>query len=232
MGRWVGRVAGMGLGLLLGLGGSAHAQAASDAVMPLDKYTTAKGRTLGTTYHRQLDQLSAHIHHCLPWVTVNKHGIGFYRPKWATDDSRYLSVWIEVQQDEDREFARLGTERRASAMLSRYAPELIRRMAGLPGVAAEASMDGFTVILSWLKPGTNGRGSQPVNETLAFFVDRPSGMEYLAKRLAGPDMMTRARWMVFDGEQSLGKPALQLWDDPFLSTFKVKDHKLPAGVSC
>jgi hypothetical protein len=231
MKRWIGSGLAVVLALLVG-GAVAVSAQATDSVMPLEKYTTPKGRTLGTTYRRELDQFSAHIYHCLPWVAINKHGIGFYRPKWATDDSRYLSVWIEIQQDEDREFARMGTERRASAMLSRYAPELMRRMADLKGVAADTNMDGFTVILSWLKPGTSGKGAQPVNETLAFFVDRPNGLEFLAHRLAAPEMMTRAQWMVFDGEQNLGKPALQLWEDPFLSTFKLKDHKLPAGVTC
>jgi hypothetical protein len=226
------RAAGAAVILAGALAVGAAAAPTDDAIMPLDKYTTPKGRNLGTTYGPQLAQLAAHIHHCLPWVNVTRHGIGFYRPKWATDDARYVSVWIEIAQDEDRQFAALGTERRASAMLSRYAPEMLRRMATLPGLAGEPALDGFTVILSWLKPGTAGPGRQAVNETLAFFVDRASGLDFLARRLAAPELLGRARWMLFDGEQNLGTPALQLWEDRFLSSYRVKDHQPPAGLNC
>jgi hypothetical protein len=36
----------------------------------------------------------------------------------------------------------------------------------------------------------------------------------------------------FDGETGLGQLRLAAYDDGFVSTYKVKNYELPAGVSC
>ena len=74
--------------------------AADDAIMSVDQYKTAKARTLATTYQPLLNQMREEIYHCMPWVGVQKAGIGFRQPKGAVEDDRYLSVWIMIDQDE------------------------------------------------------------------------------------------------------------------------------------
>jgi len=221
------------LGLLLAAATPVAAAPVEEVLLPLDRYTTEKSRVLATQYRPQLVAFYDNIYHCLPWVDLQKNGIGFRTPRWATQDERYLSVWIWIDQNDDGSFAALSQERRASAMMSRYGVELLRRMTALAGVASDANLEGFSVILSWLKPSTINRpGVQPVNETLALFVDRNSSVEFLAHRLPPDEFLNRARFSLFDGQQDLGRQPIEVWDDPFLRTFKLKNYQPPPNQHC
>ena len=93
---------------LLGLSVSvAVAAPPTDRVLPSGQYTTDKGRALGAAHARALDELNAGIYHCWPWVEVLKSSIGFYRPKGATQDDRYLSIRIFIEQEPSPAFAKL-----------------------------------------------------------------------------------------------------------------------------
>ena len=158
--------------------------AADEAIMGIEQYKTPKARTLATTHQPLLKQMREEIYNCMPWVGVQKAGIGFRQPKGAAEDDRYLSVWIMIDQDEDARFAALPAERRASAMFSRYGTDLLRRMAALQPLVADPNVQGFSVVLSWLKPGTGG-AVQPVNETLALFVDKQTTLGFLGQARPG-----------------------------------------------
>jgi hypothetical protein len=205
--------------------------AADDAIMSLDQYKTVKARGLATTHQVQLQKMREEIYHCMPWVGVQKAGIGFRQPKGAADDDRYLSVWIVIDQNEDARFAALPAERRASAMFSRYGTDLLRRMASLQPVVADPNVQGFSVVLSWLKPGT-GSAVQPVNETLALFVDKQTALGFLAKRVSPGEFARRAKFSVFDGVQDMGRLPLEVWEDSFVRTYKVANYEPPKGQGC
>ena len=205
--------------------------AADDAIMSIDQYQTLKARGLATTHQGELQKMREEIYHCMPWVGVQKAGIGFRQPKGAVEDDRYLSVWIVIDQNEDARFAALPAERRASAMFSRYGTDLLRRMASLQPVVADANVKGFSVVLSWLKPGT-GSAVQPVNETLALFVDKPTALGFLAKRVSAGEFTRRAKFSVFDGMQDMGRLPLEVWEDSFVRTYKVANYEVPKGQRC
>lgn len=219
--------------LVASVAATSAAPAPQEAIMALEQYTTPKARALATAYHPQLVKMYENIYHCLPWVDVQKSGIGFRKPKWAEADERYLSVWILIDQYDDGRFGRLPQERRASAMFSRYGVDLIRRMAALSGMAADPDLHGFSVVLSWPKPGTNGRpGARPVSETLALFVDKATALEFLAKRMAPAEFTNRAKFFVFDGKADVGRLPLEVWEDSFVETFKLKDYQPAKGQRC
>ena len=205
--------------------------AAADAIMSINQYKTAKARSLATTHQPLLKQMREEIYYCMPWVGVQKAGIGFRQPKGAVEDDRYLSVWIVIDQDEDARFAALPAERRASAMFSRYGTDLLRRMAALGPLVADPNVQGFSVVLSWLKPGTNG-AVQPVNETLALFVDKQTALAFLGKRVAAGEFTRRAKFSVFDGVQDMGRLPLEVWEDSFVRTHKVANYEAPKGQRC
>jgi hypothetical protein len=205
--------------------------AADDAIMSIDQYKTPKARALATTHEPLLKQMREEIYYCMPWVGVQKAGIGFRQPKGAVDDDRYLSVWILIDQDEDARFSALPPERRASAMFSRYGTDLLRRMATLQPLVADPNVHGFSVVLSWLKPGTGG-AVQPVNETLALFIDKPTALAFLGKRVPAGEFTRKAKFSVFDGVQDMGRLPLEVWDDSFVRTFKVANYELPKGQKC
>jgi hypothetical protein len=205
--------------------------AADDAIMSIDQYKTAKARSLATTHQPLLKQMREEIYYCMPWVGVQKAGIGFRQPKGVVEDDRYLSVWIVIDQDEDARFAALTAERRASAMFSRYGTDLLRRMAALGPLVADPNVQGFSVVLSWLKPGTNG-AVQPVNETLALFVDKQTALGFLGKRVAAGEFTRRAKFSVFDGVQDMGRLPLEIWEDSFVRTHKVANYEAPKGQRC
>jgi hypothetical protein len=206
--------------------------AADDTILSVDQYKTVKARNLATTHEPLLKQIREEIYQCMPWVGVQKAGIGFRQPKGAVDDDRYLSIWIVIDQDEDARFAALPAERRASAMFSRYGTDLLRRMAALQPLVADPNVQGFSVVLSWLKPGTGGGTVQPVNETLALFVDKQTALGFLAKRVTAAEFTRRAKFSVFDGVQDMGRLPLEVWEDSFVRTFKVANYEAPKGQRC
>ena len=216
--------------LLLASAGPALA-GPQDGLIPLAEYSTAKARALAIAHQAELLKLSAHIYHCLPWLGVVKNGIGFPHPKGAEGDDRYLSVWVNIDQTEDARFGALPLSRRASAMFSRYGMYLLKRMTQFTDIAADGNVQGFSVILGWLKPG-GASASQPVIETLALFVDKPSLGDFLAQRIGTSDFTERAKYNVFDGKMLVGRVPLEIWEDNFNSTFKLKNYELEKGQQC
>jgi hypothetical protein len=212
-------------------GGVSHA-APEDALMPLEKYTTLKGKRLASTHRTRLLQFSSQIYNCLPWLDVHQGGLGFPRSRDSQDDDRYLSTWIFVDQREDAAFTALPQERRVSAMFSRYGVDMLRRMSALADVVDDSDVTGLSVVLSWLKPGTGRPGRQAVNETFALFIDKATLREFLDKRVSAEEFTSRAKFNLFDGLDLVGRVPIEVWEDSFNATFKVGNYQPPKGVTC
>lgn len=226
------RLAATGAALLaLAVVAGAAAAPSDESVLPLDQYTSEKGRTLARTHDRALRDLAFRLYHCMPWVEVQKHSVGFFKPKHLTGDTRYLSVRLYIEQEPSAPFTAMAVEERASSMFSRYVGPMLRRMAG-PALLADAALDGFTVILEWLKQAPQRPGERPIHETIAVFVDKPTAVEYLAGRLHAGDLAARVRVLGWDGETALGPLRVAGWEDNFLATFKVKNYEVAPGVAC
>jgi len=226
------RLVAAALALVIFTGGAALAAPPTDRVLPADQYTTDKGKKLASAHNNALQDLNAGIYHCWPWVEIQKASIGFYRPKQAQQDDRFLSIRIYIEQDPSPEFSKMAFEQRAAAMVSRYVGPLLRRMSKDSALTNDANLDGFTTILEWLKqaPAVNGR---PVHETVAVFIDKATATDYLAGRADIKAVAERARVLGFDGETALGQVKLApTWDDNFVTTYKVKNYQLEPGVTC
>lgn len=198
-------------------------------LMPLDRYTTPKARALASAHRADLLRLYDHIYHCIPWVDVAKSGIGFPKRLGSDTDDRYLSLWINVDQADDGGFRAMSRNRRASAMLSRYGVDMLRRMSTMTRAGGDTNLYGYSIILSWLKPDD---GTVPTKETLAFFADKRSLGEYLAKSLAGPEFVSRSKYALFDGKEKIEPISLEVWDDPFNRTFKLRNYDPPKEKRC
>ena len=201
-----------------------------DSITPIEQYTTPKAKTLASTYKAQLVRFYEHVYWCLPWLGVLKNGIGFRQPKGIEADDRYLSVWVAIDQTDDGSFGAMPRERRVSAMFSRYGVDLLRRMTAMVNVGSDSNLTGFSVVLSWPKPGVPA--NQPVSETLALFVDKLSLMEFLGKRLPPAEFTSRAKFSVFDGKDPVGPLKLEVWEDSFNSTYKLKNYEAPKEAKC
>jgi hypothetical protein len=212
-------------------GGVSHA-APEDALMPLEKYTTSKGKSLASAHRIRLLQFSAQIYNCLPWLDVRPGGLGFPRARDSEDDDRFLSTWVYVDQREDPVFAALSQERRVSAMFSRYGVDMLRRMAALPDVVDDGDVTGLSVVLSWLKPGTSRPGRQAVTETFALFIDKTTLRDFLAKRVSAEEFTNRAKFYLFDGQDAVGRVPIEVWEDSFNSTYKATNVIPPKGAVC
>jgi hypothetical protein len=225
------RIASILVVVLLLATGAASAAPSEDRILALDRYTSDKGRALGNTYGATLKQINTSIYHCMPWLEVPKEGIGFYKPRDASKDDRYLSLRVYIEQEPSTQFAALPMEQRASSMFSRYTGPLSRRLSGNGAMVNDSSLDGFTVILEWLKE-TPMSGGRPVHETIAVFIDKATALEYLQGMVKGPELAERARVYGWDGETPLGRLRLASWDDNFVATYKVANYQLAPGVSC
>jgi hypothetical protein len=222
----------MGFGALLLLSPAAVAAPNDDRVLPVDRYTSDKGRQLAATYDPALRTLNTYLYYCLPWVEVQKHSIGFYKPKNAEQDDRYLSVRLFIEQDPSPEFAGMPVEQRASAMFSRYVGSLLREMTRERRLLNDPSVGGFAVLLEWQKHGVRGADSRPVHETIAVFVEKSLATRYLSRAITARDLAAKARVLGFDGETHLGPLKVAGWDDDFVRTYKVKNYELPPEMSC
>jgi hypothetical protein len=117
-------------------------------------------------------------------------------------------------------------------MFSRYGVDMLRRMAALSDVVDDGDVAGLSVVLSWLKPGTTRPGQQAVNETFALFIDKATAADFLAKKVAAEEFVSRAKFNLFDGETLVGRVPLQVWEDSFNSTYKLSNYQPPKGAQC
>src|SRR2546428_13776149 len=172
--------------------GSALAAPSEDRILPVDQYTSQKARTLAQKYAPALRALNAGIYHCLPWLDIPKQSIGFFRQRTLAQpqDQRYLSLRIYIEQEASPQFAALGLKERASAMFSRYVGAMFRRMTERAELVTEPLLDGFSVILGWVKP-TSQPGERPGHGTIAVFAARPTIAAHIAGRPVVRDPASR-----------------------------------------
>jgi hypothetical protein len=208
----------------------AAAAVPEDQILSVEQYTSEKARRLAVTYAAALRDLSVGVYHCWPWVEIQKQSIGFFKPRHLAGDDRYLSIRIYIDQDPSPAFAQLETTQRASAMFSRYVGPLLRRMGRSSALMADDGLDGFTMILEWLKQGATING-RPVHETIAIFVSKRLAGEFLVGRTGIEGLARQARVLAWDGETALGPLRVSAWDDDFVTTYKVKNYDLAPGVS-
>ena len=211
--------------VLVGVVGGAAAAPPEEAIVAPDKYTTEKGRTLATTFAPQVRRIYNRVYHCRPWLDVRKGGLGFTRAVGHPGDDRYLNIWVWVEQQITPEFAGLGSAaRRASAMFSRHGMDLLRHLAADASVFGDPALAGYSVILTWLKP--NGRvGNEETAETLGVFADKSSVQAFLAKQISAREFVEKATIVAFDGKDRLGQLRLEVWEDNFAATFKLKNYE-------
>jgi hypothetical protein len=212
--------------------GPALAAPGDDRVLPIDQYKSEKARRLGTTHDGALRELASGVYHCLPWLEVQKQSVGFFKPKHLTQDDRYVSIRFYVEQDPSPEFAAFTMEQRAASMFSRYVGPMLKRMSRNSTMVNDSSMDGFTVIVEWLKPSSDRASGRPIHETIAVFVDKATATAFLRGSIQTRDLSARAHVLGFDGETGLGQLKLAAWDDTFMSTYKVQNYEVAPGVNC
>src|SRR5262245_56023347 len=89
---------------------AAGAAPSADRVLSADKYTSDKARRLAATHEEALRNLNTFVYHCLPYIDVQKEGIGFFRPKHLTGDERYLALNVTIDQEPSPEFTKFTRE--------------------------------------------------------------------------------------------------------------------------
>ena len=214
--------------LAAGVVGLAYAGPA-DYVMPVDKHTSAKGRALAAKYRPQLLQFSEYVYHCLPYLEI-KNGLGFKKVPKEPGDNRYAAVWIRAEQAPDAAFAALPLDRQASAMFSRYAVPMIKRLAAMPGFASDPDVYGFSVAVEWIKPGSDP--NRPTMEILSMFADQASTRAFLGKTLPAKEYVEKMRLTFFDGDKEVGRLPIEVWEDTFVATYKVPGYEMEKGKVC
>lgn len=218
--------------LALSVAPAAWAAPSEDRILRVDQYTSDKAKQLGRRHARALSELNAEIYHCVPWLDVRKDGIGFFKPKHLKGDVRYFSLNVLIDQEPSAQFSRLSPKERAEAMFSRYVGPLLKRMTRSRALLSDPSLDGFTVILSWLKEVPKTASERPVNETIAVFVPRTSVADYVRGRTPIGQLADVAHVLAFDGETPRGSVRLTAWNDNFVSTYKVANYEVEKGYTC
>lgn len=216
--------------LTFSAGGALAAEPPADRILSPDKYTSEKARSLGQKHHGTLREINAKVYHCMPWVEVKAEGIGFYKPKHIDGDVRYLSLNVAVDQQPTAEFTRLSAQDRVSAMFSRYVPHMLRSMTG-GDLLKDPGVEGFTVIVSWLKAEPTG-GQPAVMETAAAFVPKAVVADYLRNGASIGRLAEGSHVLLWDGETRVGAVKPKAWADDFVLTYKVAGYTPDPRVSC
>jgi hypothetical protein len=194
-----------------GLMGAAHAAPPEEAIIPVERYTSEKARTLATTHQSRLRQIYDAIYKCYEWMEIPKRGLGFVAPKGTQGDERYLKVWVWIDQQITPAFAAAPASQRASAMFQLYGLELLRQLSSPGEFRHDPALAGFAVILTWLKPGSESRpGGPTVNETLSVFVDKGTLRHFLERQVSPAEFVRRALINGFDGQTELGRLPLEV----------------------
>ena len=214
--------------LVAGVVAPAHAGPA-DYLLPVEKHTSPKGQALAAKYRPQLLQFSEYVYHCLPYLEI-RNGLGFKKVPKEPGDNRYAAVWIRAEQAPDPTFAAMPIDRQASAMFSRYAVPMLTRLSAIPGLASDPDVHGFSVAVEWIKPGSDP--DRPTMEILALFADQASTRAFLGKTLPGKEYVDRARLTFFDGDKEVGRLPIEVWEDSFVSTYKVPGYEIEKGKVC
>jgi hypothetical protein len=205
---------------------------ADDRILPVEEHRTDKAQRLARTYAKELRELNAEIYHCIPWLDVQKMGIGFYKPRNVTEDQRYLSLRVYIEQDSSPGFLRLPAEERAAAMFSRYVRPLLIRMVRNRALLVDPAVDGFNLNLEWRKQDPHD-GAPPINEGIQVFVDRSTAAEFLAGSIPIGVLPRRTHLRRWDGDRVVGDIMLPAaWDDNFVATYKVANYQVEPGVTC
>lgn len=220
------------LALGLAAAGTAGAAAPDDRVLPPAQHTSEKAKMLAAKHARALRDLNNEVYHCLPWLEVHKASIGFFKPRHLTTDSRFLSIRLYIEQEPSPQFASLTTEQRATAMFSRYVGPMLKRMTRNASVLNDDAIDGFTVILEWMKQMPGAAGQRPVHETIAVFIEKVDADAYLGDRGTVRDLAARARILAFDGEKALGNLPVAPYDDDFVATYRMKNYQPDPSANC
>ena len=201
----------------------------ADYVMPADKHSSPKGRALAVKYQPQLLQFSEYVYHCLPYLEI-RNGLGFKKVPKEPGDNRYAAVWIRAEQAPDAAFAALPLDRQASAMFSRYAVPMLKRLAATPGFASDPDVYGFSVAVEWIKPGSDP--NRPTMEILSMFADQRSTRAFLGKTLSAKEYLEKTRLTFFDGDKEVGRLPIEVWEDNFVGTYKVPGYEMEKGKVC
>jgi hypothetical protein len=217
---------------VFGVAGAAPSVPEQDRILPADRYTTEKARALARAHLNALRDLNAYIYHCVPWVETEKQSIGFFRPKYLTEDDRYLSIRIFIEQDPSPAFAALGHTNRAAAMFSRYVGFLLKTMTKSPDILRDPEIGGFITILEWRKQDGSEKTGRPVHETIAVYVPKPLAQEYLSGTATIDQIARRATVLGWDGDKALGQLTLPAWEDNFVYTYKIPNYKLDPEAKC
>ena len=201
----------------------------ADYLMPVEKHTSAKGRALAVKYQPQLLQFSEYVYHCLPYLEI-RNGLGFKKVPKEQGDNRYAAVWIRAEQAPDPAFAALTRDRQVSAMFSRYAVPMLRRLSAVPGFASDPDVYGFSVAVEWVKPGSDP--NRTTMEILAIFADQTSTRAFLGKTLPAREYVEKMRLTFFDGDKEVGRLPIEVWEDNFVATYKVPGYEMEKGQVC
>jgi hypothetical protein len=201
----------------------------ADYVMPVEKHTSPKGQALAAKYRPQLLKFSDYVYHCLPYLEI-RNGLGFKRVPKEAADNRYAAVWIRAEQAPDATFAAMPLDRQASAMFSRYAVPMLKRLSAMPGLESDPDVYGFSVAVEWIKPGSDP--NRPTMEILAMFADQASTRAFLGKTLPAGEYVQRMRLTFFDGDKEVGRLPIEVWEDNFVGTYKVPGYETEKGKVC
>jgi hypothetical protein len=193
--------------VVLAIAAGAAALPADDAIVPLDA-TSPESRPLAQAYAEDLRALHAAVAGCAPALDVQRHGIGFRRPRGTAGGVPSLTLWVWLDPDHPR--AGRSFDARASDAFARYGQPLFARLLGRSRIFADDRVGGYVLVLTWLSPAQ--RGGRLVGESLAVFADKLAAANFVHGTIGPATFLGRAQVRAFDGETELAPPSLALDD--------------------
>ncbi|MGH7322097.1 MAG: hypothetical protein ACRELA_21080 [Candidatus Rokuibacteriota bacterium] len=179
-----------------------------EAILPIESHM-ADTRALAETHIRELHGLYADLPRCVTGVGVERHGIGFRRPRGNPAAPPSLTLWVWLVGDQPPRGADLTA--RAGTAFRRYGQPLFRQLVARSAVFADARVGGYGLVLTWLGPAR--REGRLVGESLAVFADKITAANFAHDTIAPTVFLTRSDVRAFDGQTELGSLRVSVEDD-------------------
>ena len=174
-------------------------------ITPQLQYSTQKARTLGKTYHQNLEQLVNEI--AQNPVTQGLQfanninsvgGIGFFTHTASkAQDERYLEVILGVP---DNLYEKFDFRTSIDQLFSKYGPELLSVLSSDVEIYKKKNVAGYGLNFSWRSTSRASSGPRDMIKRVVIYILKEEVRRFLTQQIRQRDLLGRSVIFAIEGE--------------------------------
>ncbi|RLA92207.1 MAG: hypothetical protein DRG25_06670 [Deltaproteobacteria bacterium] len=170
-------------------------------LVPLNSYSTEKGKNLAQKYRVELIQVVKLLRDNYPPDQVEIRAVGFLRsPFNEGKDDRYLSVIMEVS--EEYEVENLPFEKRAGMIFKKYVDPIARMLLQFENILKDKRIEGVAICPNWMLKGTQKvLDKTKLSEGIFVCINSEIGKDFFQGKINLPQLTDQAKIFGREGEK-------------------------------